>query len=100
MLKHIVMWKLKDNAGGRDKAANAALIKSRLEALAHQIAEITHLEVGVDESHTSASYDLVLYSEFKDSAALETYRVHPAHVEVAELIGPCVIERKVVDYVI
>ena len=36
MIKHIVMWKLKEFAEGAGKAANAAIIKQRLEALARQ----------------------------------------------------------------
>ncbi len=33
MVKHIVMWKLKDEAHGNDKATNAKMIKESLEAL-------------------------------------------------------------------
>lgn len=98
MLVHIVMWKLKSEANGRDKAANAVIMKDRLEALPAHIPEIHTLEVGIDISRTAASYDVVLYSQFKDAAALESYRVHPDHIAVGEFIGQVVSERRVVDY--
>ena len=47
MIKHIVMWKLKDFAEGAGRQENAEKIKSLLEGLKGKIAEIINLEVGV-----------------------------------------------------
>ena len=33
MIKHIVAWRLKESALGNDKAANARLVREKLEAL-------------------------------------------------------------------
>ena len=33
MIRHIVMWQLKDEAEGKSKQENAAIIKKSLEAL-------------------------------------------------------------------
>jgi len=45
MVKHIVIWRLKDSAAGRGKSDNARLIKEKLEALRGRIPGLLHLEV-------------------------------------------------------
>jgi Stress responsive A/B Barrel Domain len=98
MLKHIVMWKLKTEAEGASKAANAKLVKQKLEALNGQIPGMIKLEVGIDFSQTDASYDVVLYSEFDSREALEGYHHHPLHLAVAPYIGAVREQRVLVDY--
>ncbi len=98
MIKHIVTWKLKDSAHGNDKATNAAQIKAKLEALRGKMVGMPHLEVGIDFSNTEASFDVLLYSEFVDHAALEAYQVHPEHVAVKSFIGEATAKRVLVDY--
>ena len=46
MIKHIVMFRLKESAEGSDKAANIKALKAKLEALTAQIEEIKFFEVG------------------------------------------------------
>jgi Stress responsive A/B Barrel Domain len=98
MVKHVVMWKLKDFAEGAAKRENALKIKSSLEALKSKIKEVKFLEVGISISEAADFYDIVLISEFKDLRDLEAYRKHPEHVKAAEFIGKVQLERKVVDY--
>ena len=98
MIKHIVMWRLKDSAGGRDKAANARLIKEKLEALRGRIPGLLTVEVGLDFSKSDASADVVLVSEFADRAALQVYQAHPEHTAVADFIGEVRSERRLIDY--
>ncbi len=98
MIKHIVMWRLKDHAEGHDKSTNAQLMKSKLEALRGQIDGVRTIEVGIDFSATDASMDVVLYSEFTDRAALATYQAHPAHQAVVAFIKEVVSARQLVDY--
>lgn len=98
MVKHIVFWRLKETAGGRTAAENAALIKQRLEALRGQIPGLLHIEVGIDFSRTDASADLALYSELTDRAALAGYQEHPAHKAVLPLVAEARTDRWVADY--
>src|SRR5659263_772811 len=62
MIKHIVFWKLKDEALGNDKATNALLIKEKLEALNGQIEGLLKLEVGIDFVGGAMSGDCLLYT--------------------------------------
>jgi quinol monooxygenase YgiN len=98
MVKHIVLWRLKETAHGNDKATNARLIKERLEALRGQIPGMIRIEVGLDFSRSEQSGDVVLYSEFGSRAALDSYQEHPAHKAVMPFILEARAERRLVDY--
>jgi quinol monooxygenase YgiN len=98
MVKHVVMLRLKDEAHGNRKEANARLIKQKIEGLRDQIPGILRLEVGIDYSGTDASADLCLYSEFTSRAALDAYQEHPAHKAILPFIAEARSERRLVDY--
>jgi hypothetical protein len=100
MIKHIVMFKLKESAEDRDKAANIMALKAKLEALTAQIGEIKLFEVGINSLEASVAYDLVLVSEFESKEALYSYQKHPEHLKVAEFVGKVALSRIVVDYVV
>lgn len=98
MIKHIVMWKLKEEAEGKTKAENALELKKRLEALKAEIVEIKEIEVGLNICDSDQAYDVVLNSVFEDEASLERYQKHPKHLAVGSFIGKIREERVVVDY--
>jgi hypothetical protein len=100
MIKHIVMFKLKEWAEGRDKAGNIEALKAMLEALPAQIGEIRFFEVGINIIEAGVAYDLVLISQFASKEALFRYQKHPEHVNVANFVGKSCMSRIVVDYVI
>jgi hypothetical protein len=98
MVKHLVMWKLKENAEGGTKEQNAKKIKTELEALKKKVPQIKHLEVGVNFLPSDASYDLALYSEFANEKDLDVYLKHPDHLKIADFVGKVRESRVVVDY--
>jgi len=98
MVKHIVMWKLKDRAHGNLKAENAKLIKEKLESLDGKIPGLLKLEVGINFSITDESSDVVLYSEFVSKEALDGYQAHPDHKAIMPFIKEARSERRMVDY--
>lgn len=98
MIKHIVMWKLKDSARGVNKNQNALELKSVLENLKNKISVINQIEVGINFNKSNAAYDVVLYSEFNSEEDLQTYQKHPDHLEVVDLVNEIRDERVVVDY--
>jgi Stress responsive A/B Barrel Domain len=100
MLKHIVMFKLKDFAEGADKGENIQRIKSGLEALPGKIEGIRFFEVGINSIDNGAAYDLVLCSEFDSKEELFKYQKHPEHVKVVGFVNKVCENRVVVDYVI
>ncbi|NTU52650.1 MAG: Dabb family protein [Chlorobiaceae bacterium] len=98
MVKHIVMWRLRDEAHGNSAEVNACIIREKLEALGGGIPGLVSIEVGIDFSRTDSSADVVLFSEFIDQAALEAYQRHPEHVALKPFIGGATSERRLVDY--
>jgi protein-L-isoaspartate O-methyltransferase len=98
MLKHIVLFKLKDWAEGASRADNARLAKASLEALRGKIPGLLELVVGLNPDPNDPSYDLVLDSTFESREALAVYQVHPEHQAVADFIGHVRESRTVADY--
>ena len=93
MVKHIILWKLK-NEHNNDNIKND--IKSQLEALNGKIDGLISAEVGFN--YNPNGYDLALYSIFKDKAALDGYQVHPEHLKVKEFVHSVITDRCVVDF--
>lgn len=97
MIKHIVMWKLKEEAHGNNKETNARLIKEKLEALNGKIDGLLKLEIGIDFLG-GGNFDVVLYSELSKKEDLDTYQNHPLHQAELPFIREAVTDRKAVDY--
>lgn len=98
MIKHIVMWKLKEQAEGADRATNARDTKRRLDECAAIVPGIVTFEVTLAQPDLEATYDIVLYSEFADRAALAAYIAHPVHQAVVPFIGAIREGRQCMDY--
>ena len=98
MIKHIVMWQLKDHAEGADKATNAIKMKALLDACADIVPGILKLEVAIAQAGLEATYDVILYSEFESVAALDAYQNHPQHLALKPFVGAVRLARQCMDY--
>ncbi len=100
MIKHIVMWKLKEVAQGKTKAENAQVMKDLLEGLPEKIEELQQAEVGINilEGNNDSICDVVLTVECNSKKDLEIYAAHSDHLKVVSFIKKVVTERRVVDY--
>ncbi|MBN2686204.1 MAG: Dabb family protein [Pontiellaceae bacterium] len=94
MIKHIVMWKFKEETTEADKLE----MKRKLESLKGVVPTLIDIEIGLDVLGSAASMDMVLYSKFDSMEALQAYATHPEHLKVVEFVKPLVSERAVVDY--
>ncbi len=98
MVKHIIMWQLKEELTGEEKAAIKKGIKEGLESLKNQIPGLLDIHVQIDCLETSSA-DALLDSVFTDKEALEGYAKHPEHVAVADgKIRPFIKTRICMDY--
>lgn len=93
MIKHIVMWKFKEN-----ERENMLIFRDRLLALKAQIPEIRAMEVGININPSERSYDAVLVSEFDSMEALKSYSVNPLHVAVSDFCKTIRTHSASVDY--
>ncbi len=94
MIVHIVMFKFNEE----NKTENIQKAKAMLEALVDKIEPLKTMEVGIDFNGSERAMDLSLYSTFDTKEGLQTYAVHPAHLEVVEFIKSTTQMSKVVDY--
>ena len=83
MVKHVILWQLKDELSGSEKEEVKAGIKTGLEALKGKIPGLIEIKVAVNPL-TSSNADVMLDSTFENEEALKGYSVHPEHVAVAD----------------
>ena len=91
MVKHIVLYTLKENV---DKKEAVALIESVLVPLVGKIPGLMHMEVKLAFN----GMDYALYSEFESREALESYAVHPLHIEAKSNFHHLLATRVAADY--
>lgn len=97
MVKHIIIWTLKNDFSDAKKREAAQKIKSGLEGLSGKIPGMTEVKVNIDLL-TSSSGDVMLDTTFVDEDALKAYQVNPDHVAVAAYVRSVVSDRKCVDF--
>lgn len=98
MVKHMILWKLRENLSEEEKQAVMAKAKAGLEGLLGQIDGLTDIHVQT-EALPSSNADMMLDSTFVDAAALAGYQVHPAHVAVASgIVRPNAEVRLCLDF--
>ena len=82
MVKHIILWQLKDELTAEEKIEVKKGIKESLEALVGQVPGLVEVNVQT-EGLASSNADVMLYSVLESEEALKGYAVHPAHVAAA-----------------
>ena len=98
MVKHIILWTLKDELSDEEKQSVKVGIKEGLEGLAGQIHGMVDISVRID-SLESSNADVMLDSTFDSEEALKGYSVHPKHVAVADTrVRPYTAVRSCMDY--
>ena len=97
MVKHIVLFKLKDEAPADEKLAAMNSFKAAIEALPAKISVIRKIEVGLNINPGEA-WSIALYSEFDTLDDVKYYATHPDHVAAGKLIAAVKESRACVDY--
>ncbi|MFW9623290.1 Dabb family protein [Bacteroides graminisolvens] len=97
MVKHIVLFKLKEELPATEKQAVMNQFKEAIEALPAKISVIRKIEVGLNVNPAEA-WDIALYSEFDSLEDVKTYAVHPDHVAAGKLLSDVKLNRACVDY--
>lgn len=102
MIRHVVMWKLKDEAEGASKQKNAEKMKLILEGLKINIDEIKNVEVGIniseDDDEPGTAWDVVLISDFETELDYTMYTRNEHHKKALKFINSVIEERGFVDY--
>ena len=98
MVKHVILWKLKESITGDEKEKVLCDMKTNLEALVGKVPGLTHLAI-VTMPLASSNADVMLDSELVSEEALKGYQSHPDHVAVANTyVRPFTEVRLCMDY--
>lgn len=97
MIRHLVLWKLADDAAD-DKEVIVAEFEQRFGALVPVIDGLERLEIRADIGETDGNWDVLLDADYRDTAALDAYQVHPEHVTVAAYVRSVVTARACIDF--
>lgn len=99
MYKHIVFWKLKEEAHGMNNAELRIEVKRRLDELPAQIPEIVFYETAINIGDYGASFfDVSVISAFDTKDTFWNYTKYPVHDAVVAYIQSVMIAEKIVDY--
>ncbi|WP_300555264.1 Dabb family protein [Limnohabitans sp. Rim8] len=98
MIRHIVMWNLKDHAEGADKASNLQKAKALLLSCAEVVPGIQAFEVATATPGMDCTNDLVLHMLLDDAQVLAAYQNHPQHLAIKPFMKAVVLERRCMDF--
>ena len=83
MYKHVVLWKLKEEADGKSRKELALEVKRRLDALPAHISEIKGFETAINIGDYGASFfDVSIVAVFDTKDTFWAYTKYPIHDEV------------------
>lgn len=97
MVKHIVIFKLKEEIAQEEKLDIMNQFKVAIESLPAKIPFIRKIEVGLN-MNPAETWNIALYSEFDSLDDVKAYAVHPEHVAAGKILADAKENRACVDY--
>lgn len=98
MVKHMILWQLKDELSAEEKKVIKAEMKEALEGLVGKVPGLLEVKVQT-EGLPSSNAEVMLDTTLADAESLKGYAVHPAHVAVADSkVRPYTKMRMCLDY--
>ena len=97
MVKHVVLFKLKEFSSQEEKSLKISEIKNGLEALINLIPELKKIQVNINIS-PNEEFDICLETEHENMEGLKAYAVHPEHVAAGKIVREVLEKRSCVDY--
>ncbi len=99
MVRHVILWKLKEELSPEEKQSIKKEIKAGLEGLVGKVPGLVEVTVNIDGRIDSSNCDLMLDSVLESPEALKIYAQHPEHQIVANgKVRPYTIQRTCLDY--
>ncbi len=98
MLTHIVMWKITDKTDMRLFESKLEFLRDSFNNLYKSIPQIKRIEfkenVNFEDKRNS---DISLVVEFESLKDLDTYRIHPEHMKIVEVLRSLNFDRACID---
>jgi pyruvate/oxaloacetate carboxyltransferase len=98
MMRHIVLFKLKEFNSNADKKLASEKVLRQLETLPIKIDLIRKFEAATDVRKLEWSYDIVLVMDFDNMTDLNAYTTHPAHQEFVAFNKDYSVAKVCIDY--
>ena len=98
MIRHIVMFKLREFSTPEEKLNAAETVRTELLAMQKKIPEIQEFEVGINFTVDDAAYDLVINFSFSSKEDLKVYQSHPDHQAFIKFNKNYSAKKVVLDY--
>ena len=99
MVKHIVMFKLKEEFNGKTAMENAAEARARAERLRDLVPSVVKMKAVCNApAADGTNYELALICDFQDMEGLNAYQNHPEHVKFGAFISQMRESRACIDY--
>lgn len=99
MVRHVILWTLKEEFSIEEKESIKANIKRELEALNGKIPGLIDIKIYTNGLASSKNADLMLDSSFENEEALKSYANHPDHVAAADgFVRPYTATRSCLDF--
>ncbi len=99
MIKHIVLFKLREDVEKSVKETRLPSIRDQFLALKGEIPTLRSIEIGLN-CNPKEKFDLALEATFDDLEGLAAYATDPRHVAVAKQVGEMLDVRACTDYII
>jgi hypothetical protein len=100
MIRHIVMFKLKEFPDPAEKQKAAEILKNELLSMKTKIPVIGEFEVGINFNPASFAFDVVINSTFESHSDLEIYQFHPVHQAFIVFNKDYSVQKAIVDYML
>ena len=97
MVKHVILWNLKEEYSAAEKEEIKKNIKAGIESLNGKIPGLIDIKVHIT-GLASSTADLMLDSTLESEEALKNYATHPLHLEAKEHFWNFLNERFCADY--
>lgn len=98
MVRHLILWKLKESLSAEEKEQVLLDMKEHLEGLVGKVPGLVSLKIVVN-CMESSNADVMLDSVLESEEALKGYQSHPDHVAVANTyVRPFTEVRMCMDY--
>lgn len=96
MIKHVILWRLREDHDSEDMALKIAFCRDGFAALPRKIPGLLSCKL-YTMPLPSSTCDLMLDTVFEDEASYIAYKSHPEHLAIASVIRPLITERVCMD---
>lgn len=99
MVRHVILWNLKEELSLNEREEGAVRVKKELEALSGKIPGLISIEVIINPL-VGSNAEIMLDSKFESKEALDGYQIHPEHVKAATFVRSVTCNRMCMDHLV